>query len=165
MRRLLPLLFPLLLLGACGFHLRGSLPRAEADSVSSVYINERRAGDVAREVRAQLRAAEVTVAAAADTAEYILTLDNARVDRNVLSVSAQTGKAEEYQLLLTLRMSVRRGEATLVDNELVEVARDYTFDEDAVLGKYSEEQVLEEEMTRRAADRIIRRLNAAARNE
>jgi len=171
MRRLFPLLLPLLLLSACGFHLRGSRPQAEVDSVSSVYIRAERAADLAREVTAQLKDADIEVVADPDKAEYLLTLSNSRVERNVLSVNAQTGKAEEYQLLLTVKMSVARmsevhaGGEPLVADEAVQVERDYTFDEDAVLGKYSEEQVLEEEMTQLAANRIIRRLNAAARND
>lgn len=154
----------LLLMTACGFHLRGSRPQADVDALTSVYIEPgpSRATDLIRELKGQLKSADVRVASQSEEAEYRLTLSQVRVDRNVLSVSAQTGKAEEYELRMTLRMSVSRNEETLVDNELIEVARDYTFDEDAVLGKFSEEQVLEEEMTRLAVERIVRRLNAVA---
>ncbi len=167
MRRILLLLVPLLLITtACGFHLRGSRPQAEVDAVTSVQIVSKRAADVSKEVTGQLQQADIEIVEEEGTAEYLLTLANERVERNVLSVSAETGKAEEYQLLLTVYMSLERpGEETLLQDELIEVSRDYTFDEDAVLGKFSEEQVLREEMIQRAASQIILRLNAAARND
>lgn len=160
------LFIPLLLLTtACGFHLRGSQPRAEVDAVSSLYIRASRAGDIAGEVTSRLKQAGITITSETGQAEYTLTLANERFDRDVLSVSAQTGKAEEYRVILTVRMSVtHRDDGLLLDNDNVEVMRDYTFDEDAVLGKFSEEQVLREEMTRRAASQVVSRLNATARN-
>lgn len=159
---LIPLLF---LTAACGFHLRGSQPQAEVDAISSIYIRANRAGDIAREVTARLEQAGITILPEAEQAEYQLTLANERFERDVLSVSAQTGKAEEYRLILTVHMSVTHSDdGLLLDNETVEVSRDYTFDEDAVLGTFSEEQVLREEMTRRVTSQIVSRLNATARN-
>lgn len=160
------LLIPLLLLTtACGFHLRGSQPQAEVDAVSSIYIRASGAGDIAGEVTAQLEQAGITIMPEAKQAEYLLNLANERFERDVLSVSARTGKAEEYRLILSVRMSVSHSDdGLLLDNDTVEVARDYTFDEDAVLGTFSEEQVLRDEMTRRVASQVVRRLNATARN-
>ena len=38
--------------------------------------------------------------------------------------------------------------------------RDFTFDEDAVLGKFSEEELLHKELIRTAANQVLRRLQA-----
>lgn len=153
----------LLLMTACGFHLRGSTPQAEVDAVTSVYVDG--ASDLAREVKAQLQSAGIAVAAEAGKAEYRLSMAEPQIERNVLSVSAETGKVEEYELRMALHLSVSRNGEPLLENELIEAARDYTFEEDAVLGKSSEEEVLREEMNRLVAERIIRRLNAAAKND
>lgn len=160
------ILIPLLLLTtACGFHLRGSQPQAEVDAISSIHIRASRTGDIAKEVTARLEQAGIAIMPEAEQAEYLLTLANESVERDVLSVSAQTGKAEEYRLILTVQMSVSHSDdGLLLDGDTVEVFRDYTFDEDAVLGAFSEEQVLREEMTRRVASQVISRLNATARN-
>jgi outer membrane lipopolysaccharide assembly protein LptE/RlpB len=49
----------------------------------------------------------------------------------------------------------------LILGEQIRVVRDYTFDENAVLGKFAEEQVLREELTNQAATEVLLRLNAA----
>jgi LPS-assembly lipoprotein len=92
-----------------------------------------------------------------------LTIEHEAYERSVLSVSPRTGKAEEFQLTLTARMSLARADGTtLVNNELIAVSRDYLFDEDALLGKASEEDVLKSNLRRQAAASIIRRVYAAA---
>jgi outer membrane lipopolysaccharide assembly protein LptE/RlpB len=52
-----------------------------------------------------------------------------------------------------------KGVELLLDEE-IRLVRDYTFDEDAVLGKFAEEDVLRKELSREAAEEISRRLNA-----
>ena len=44
------------------------------------------------------------------------------------------------------------------------ISSDFTFDENAVLGKFSEEAVLQEDLIRSAANQILRRLQALLRN-
>ncbi len=115
------LLIPILVItSACGFHLRGSQPQAQVEDIDSLYIRTSRAGNVGREVSAQLGQSGITIRSGADEAEYRLTLANERFDRDVLSVSAQTGKAEEYRLYLTIQMSVSHSDdGLLLNNETV----------------------------------------------
>jgi len=168
MIRISRLLVPLLLLiTACGFHLRGSLPqtRFEGNAISSIFVRASGSGNVANEVAARLKQAGVAVLPESGQAEYRLALANERLERDVISVSAETGKVEEYRLILSVRMSVsHRDDGLLLEGDTVEAARDYTFDEEAVLGAFSEEQVLREEMTRRLAAQVVSRLNATVRN-
>ena len=158
------LLLALLTLSACGFHLRGSQVATSA-SYSRLYIDSVAASNITAEVKSQLGTADKTITATAGEAEYTLRLENESVQRSVLTVSAVTGKVEEYQISVSVRMSVydEKGEP-LLDNEGIRVIRDYTFDEDAVLGKFTEEEVLKEELTQRAASQIIRRLEAVTKN-
>ncbi|MBF8270045.1 MAG: hypothetical protein HW386_1754 [Gammaproteobacteria bacterium] len=141
----------------CGFQLRGSQSLTTAH-ISSLSLHSTTADDLAREVKSQLQLAGVAVNTGAD---YTLSLENEIYDRAVLSVSPQTGKAEEFQLTMTARISLARaGNADLISNELISVSHDYLFDEDALLGKASEENALKANLRRQAAADIIRRVHA-----
>lgn len=145
----------------CGFQMRGTRSSAVAN-LDRLNLRSVAAAELTREVRSQLQLAGVAVSSEAD---YTLTLANETYRRSILSVSPKTGKAEEFQLILSARMSVsKKGTQDLISNEAVTASRDYLFDEDALLGKASEEKVLKENLRRQAAASIIRRLNATINN-
>ena len=148
-------------LTACGFQMRG-IQSPTVARFTSLNLRSVAAGELAREVKSQLQLAGIAVSSESD---YTLTLANETYKRSILSVSPKTGKAEEFQLLLSARMSVsKKGERDLISNEPVTASRDYLFDEDALLGKASEEKVLKENLRQQAAASIIRRLNATVNN-
>jgi outer membrane lipopolysaccharide assembly protein LptE/RlpB len=148
-------------LAACGFHLRGSGAEFAGIEGGRIFLNQARAPTVSAQVRSQLDLAGAKLTATASEAEYRVLISNERLLREVLSVSPQTGKAEEYQLLLRVFLSVSTSAGeTLVDQQQISLSRDFTYDADAALGKYSEEELLRQEMTREAADQILRRLGA-----
>jgi len=158
--RLTLLLFSLLLLAACGFHLRGYHRPAHV-AAASVYLETADNGYIAQSVRDQLRSGDTQVVKKADDAQYVLRLTKQKLDRRVLSVSPKTGKAEEYELTLSTLMTViGPGGEILADKEPVHATRDYTFDAGAVLGKSSEEEVLQQDLADQIADDILNRLDA-----
>lgn len=158
--RLVPLLIPLLLLAACGFHLRGYHRPAHV-TAASVYLDTADNGYIVQSVRDQLRAGDTRVAKTAAEAQYVLRLSRQKLDRRVLSVSPKTGKAEEYQITLSTLMTITGpGGEILADREPVHATRDYTFDAGAVLGKSSEEEVLQQDLADQIADDILSRLQA-----
>ena len=70
---------------------------------------------------------------------------------------------EEYQIVFTLRVSISRADGELlVDNQALRVFRDYTFDEEAALGKFIEEEGLRTELIKQVVDQIIRQLSTVA---
>ena len=149
-----------LILSACGFHLRGSQTAASAD-FSNIYIRSVGANKLTAEVKSQLQIAGVNTSQSSEGAEYILTLAKESIQRSVLSVSAETGKVEEYQLELRAKMSVSKaGGETLLLNEPLHEPRDFVFDAEAVLGKFTEEKVIREELIRQAALQVIRTINS-----
>lgn len=158
LRHSLILLF-LASLCACGFELRGS--NLEPLKQSSLYVNSSGANMLAREIKEQLQFAEVPIARTAKDADYILDISNEQVERKVLSVSGETGKVEEYEILYRAFFSVRGPDGkTLVKLEPIMAQRDYVFVDDAVLGKSDEENKLHEEMRRQSAAGVLRRLRA-----
>jgi LPS-assembly lipoprotein len=159
------LLLLLLMVSACGFHLRGSGPAVQSD-ITSVLLTESAASAVSNEVRAQLQMAGTAVSTGStDKAEFSLHLSDQSIQRSILSINPATGKVDEYQLTFTVTMAISDPDQNeVLTNQVIRLVRDFAFDEDAVLGSVSEQRVLEEEMTRQAATQIIRRLNAVSRN-
>lgn len=159
MKARLILICLLLLTTACGFHLRGS-QLAELD-INNIYINQSSAPKLAKEVKSQLAGAGVTLSDSNQGATYIVTLKEERFDKSILSVSAATGKVEEYELVYSAKFdAVHADGRKIIENDPVSLARDFTFDENAVLSKFSEESLLQDDLVRRSASRVLRRLQA-----
>ena len=152
------------MLTACGFHLRGSDPEKSIDA-ESVYIDAGRRSEIAPVLADRFETMNVRLAGKAEDAQYVLILRGEKFARDTLSVAADTGKVEEFELLLSVEVSVLQSgqETPLLEDEEVEVRRDITFDEDEVIGKFSEEEILREELTRDAANRVQSLFNAALR--
>lgn len=152
-------LFVIILTQGCGYHLRGQSPQVKARSGYAIHISAA-ASRLADAVRAQLAGSDVTVEDGREGTDYTLTLHGEEFERQVLSVSPETGKVEEYQVVFTGRISISKaGGEDLVTNQVIRASGDYAFDEDAALGKFAEEETIREELINQAAAQIIRRLN------
>ncbi|MCY3751494.1 MAG: LPS assembly lipoprotein LptE [Gammaproteobacteria bacterium] len=140
------------LVHGCGYHLRGQSPQVKAEGGYSIHVSAA-AGPLADAVRSQLAITGVRVTDGIKGAGYVLTMSGGTFERQVVSVSPETGKVEEYLIVFTARISISEAGAT----DLVTA-----FDEDAALGKFSEEETIREELIEQAAAQIIRRLDTLA---
>ena len=168
---------------ACGFHLRGSQPGFGGGS-QAVYL---RAADAERVHRALLRQLGAAASLRRADADYEIAVSREQVRRNALSVSPATGKVEEFNVNYSCLFSVKKigkrkkdgnaekaekaeggkkktkvADTVLIDKQALSFSRDYTFDEDAVLSKFEEQRVIEEDLVDEAARAIIRRLRVVA---
>lgn len=145
-------------MSACGFHLRGSGSDGYS-AISSLYIVDSNASDIGENVRSQLSLSGTEITDTSSVAQYSLRLYDYNVNQSVLSVSALTGKVEEFQLSMSVRMTLSDSDNNdLLSNQLIRVTRDYAFDERTVLGSETERAQLIDEMSRQTASQIIRRL-------
>lgn len=144
-------------LSACGFQLRGTNLQGLEDT--KIYIQSSGANVLAAEVKKQLVDAGITPVSSLSDAEYVVNLSKESFNTKVLSVSPETGKAEEYQVSYSamLKISSKNGEAT---TETVSATRDLTFDEGSVLGKVQEESILKKDIAKQVAASVLRRLRA-----
>jgi len=153
-------------LGGCGLHLRGSSADVVEFDTSRIFLEQARAQGVWIQLREILSASDTRLAAKRKEADYLIRVAGERITRDVLSVSPQTGKVEEFQLNYLVLLTVQRTRgAALLDNVPITLQRDFTFDQDAVLGNFSEEETLREELTREAAEQVIRRSSTAIRQD
>nr|VFK21213.1 MAG: LPS-assembly lipoprotein [Candidatus Kentron sp. LPFa] len=145
------------LLAGCGFHLRGDfvLP----DSISSLHIQA--PAHLANELVILLESSGIIVASVAKDADAILRVEQESYDKRTLSVDSDSGKEREHELAYTISYRVLKADGKeLMPRQTINLARDYVFDESAVLGTSQEESILRQEMRQDAARQILRRLAA-----
>lgn len=158
MRFILPLLA--LLLGACGFHLRGqstfSLP------FQTLYV--RSASDYAPfivELKRAIETSGVQLTDSPEQAQLTLHIVSEITDKQILSLSG-SGRVREYRLQyrVSLRVYDHKQQDWLAPEEIT-LRRDYSYDDVQVLAKEQEEAMLYQNMRGDAVQQILRRLNHA----
>jgi len=147
-----------LVLCACGFRLAGSgvLPGVLARpylSVKDPYT------DFAREFEHQLTSygAEVLDARNGSTATIDVTRDF--VEQRTLSVSSRNIPTE-YELIYTVIFAVRGADKELLAPQTISVSRDFSFQEDELLAKQRESDILRRQMARDLVAISMRRLTS-----
>ncbi|WKB50967.1 LPS assembly lipoprotein LptE [Eleftheria terrae] len=146
-----------LLLGGCGFKLRG----APTFAFRSIQLGVAPRSELSLELRRQLAAApDLRVVEAAKDAEVVLDVLD---DSIVRSVSANTaaGQVREITLRSRVRFRVRTPSGReLIPDTTLELGQPLSYNESAALGKESEEAELVREMRRDITTQMLRRLAA-----
>ena len=149
---------------ACGFHLRGQLELPAAMAATYIETNGVNA-DLVKRLRNSLKSNGAVVTANRTEATAVLRLLNDSYDRRVLSVGGGR-KIREIELHYAIRFELAEvGGDRLVAPQTVELFRDYTYDEDDILGKQGEEANIREDMIREAGDRVLRIIKAVLANQ
>jgi len=152
------LLLSAALLSACGFRPRGSVDLPA--NFRQVFVEA--PYQIADELEVFLDSGGASIAKSGADADAVIKVQSESFQERVVAVDANTGKAREYELLYTLDFSVRMKDGDmLVPTEPVAVRRVYIFDPNAVLGSSNNVEALHIDMRRDAAEKMIRRTEAA----
>lgn len=155
-------LLVVLLIGGCGFHLRGEAPQLDPDNIPSpLQVSGLGLDSALRSaVVAQLRQAGVTIATSAADAAATLHLREPLSGTRLLSVDGRN-KAVEYELAESVSMAlVSNNGGTLLEPRRISVTRIQYRPEDAILAGANEAELLRGDMRRDLANRILNRLAA-----
>jgi LPS-assembly lipoprotein len=158
MRRLAILaLLPLfLLLGACGWHIRGSeqLPA----SMSATYLESADLhSDFDRALRRSLDSAGAKLVGGKEAAAVVLRIRKDASGRRVLAVSARN-TPQEYEVYYSVEYSVEVGGKEVIPAQTLELVNDFSYNEAALLAKEREEAGLRAALARDLAGLVLRRL-------
>ncbi len=156
-----------LLLGACGFQLRGvgdnaaQLPE-EWKSMHMLTGNPN--GEFSREVKSRF-AAQGIEWTDRDSANYLLTLGPEQFSQRNLSLNSEA-RVAEFELTMRARFSVRQaGNAVVIDTTEVTTIRQMENDPRNVVGKSEEIRILKTEMRADLARQIMRRIGFFAASQ
>jgi len=147
-----------LLCGGCGFRLAGGepLPAVMAKPYLSVQDSYT---DFSREFERRLKGSGVQLQPRATDASATVEVTRDDVQRRVLSVSA-SNIPTEYELTYTVTIAVHAGGKEVLTPQTLSLSRDYSFDENTLLAKENEEDVLRVQMARDLAAIATRRLTS-----
>ncbi len=152
---------PLLLLGACGFRLRG-VPEF---AFGSLYIAAPAGSQLASELRQTLKAVGGTLMvlerpADLPQADAVLDLLSERQERSVVGLNASGGVRElELRLRVRFRLRNQQGRELIAPTEILQ-QREISYNETIALAKEAEEALLYRTMRTDLVQQLLRRLAA-----
>ena len=156
-RLLLAVIIAAVLTG-CGFHLRGTV--SGNLPYKTFYIALPDTSEVNVWLQRYIKASGNTeIVSDARNAEAIFQQVDDRRDKTILSVNAQ-GRVREYRLIrnYTFRVVNAKGQVLIAPNE-INLIRDITYNDSAVLAKDLEEAMLWRDMNTDLVNQIMRRLS------
>jgi LPS-assembly lipoprotein len=144
------------LVSGCGFRLQGTARLPEV--MAATYVDsDDRYSDFDRALRDSLAASGVRITSSRSDATAVVQIHQDESGQRVLSVSA-SNTPQEYEVFYAVEYSVAGRDGELIAPQTLELTRDYSFDQTAVLAKQREEAILREALARELARLIIRRL-------
>jgi LPS-assembly lipoprotein len=144
-----------LTLAACGFQLRG----ATELSFKTLHIQGSKLS-ISRELQQSFKANGIQVVESAEDAQLLLELVNEINEKRILSLSGG-GLVREFELNYSVNFRTREpANALWGPVQTVQVRRDFSYNDNALLGKLDEEARLNTDMRKDAVREVLRRLTA-----
>jgi LPS-assembly lipoprotein len=145
-------------LSACGFRLAGSeqLPGVLARpylTLKDPYT------DFSREFERQLKSAGATMQSVRANSTAAIDVTKDLVEQRTLSVSA-TNIPTEYELTYTVTFAVQGTDKSLLAPQTISLSKDYSFQENVLLAKEHEADILRQQMARDLVAIAMRRLTS-----
>ncbi|MDJ0759803.1 MAG: LPS assembly lipoprotein LptE [Woeseiaceae bacterium] len=148
----------IVMLSGCGFALQGAYSLPPAMSTTYIDTNDRYSA-LYRALDDALTGSGVVVADSASADAATLTILAEQTGQRVLSVSARNVPTE-YEVFYTVEYSLSSDQESLLAPRTLTLTRDYTYDENRVLGKAAEEQLLRESIVEDLVRIIIKQIDA-----
>jgi len=149
-------------LTACGYHLRGSIALPEA--LKNLYLFGA-SSNLQSEMLVMVRGSKGKLASSPNDAGIVIKILKEDLRRRVLSIGS-TGKSSEVELDYYLRFQVYDNqEKPLMDEQTIELTREFFNDQTAVLAKDSEELIISKEIYKQAARMLMARAQIAIENQ
>ncbi|HZS81203.1 MAG TPA: LPS assembly lipoprotein LptE [Herbaspirillum sp.] len=159
-RQVLPrllVLLAVLMLSACGFHLRGSVNLP----FRTIYLGFAGDSSLGAELKRSLRTGGVKVVDQVAEAEAVMQVLADTREKKILSLGTN-GRVREYSLYQRFRFQIKdQAGKILVAPTDIALKRDVSYDASQELAKQSEETLLYRDMQSDLVQQILRRLSAA----
>jgi len=157
--RMLVLFLAALLLGGCGFQLRGEARLPAALDQTALLVPDDTSPFV-RELQLMLRANGVELSDQPGEGRASLRVFSERMRRETLTISGDA-RVREYVLIFEVDFSLTDPDGeVMIDRETQRLTRDYSFDEQEILAATREEEFLRDNLRKAMAARLLRRLEA-----
>jgi LPS-assembly lipoprotein len=156
------MILTVLLLSACGYHLRGAIDLPS--EMKSVYI-EGASTSLQEQFRKAFASSNVQMVTSRAAAGTIITVSNEENLKRALSLGA-SGYANQYSLEYRLNYEVTdKNNKQLVTSQPVDIKREYFNNQQLILGKDNEEIVIRNEMYQQAVRTIVNQVRFGLQNK
>lgn len=145
-------------ISACGFHLRGVADVPQWLSHVCI-ISKDGSHELLQTLQVELEGYKIALSHTPEQAKYWLIINNEVLQKQIISIGASTNP-RQYQLILSINytLQTRKGKM-LVASNTVKTTRQFTMNNDRILGSNDEERTLVSEMRHEAATQLIDRLS------
>ncbi|MDP3778325.1 LPS assembly lipoprotein LptE [Methylotenera sp.] len=144
-----------MLISACGFQLRGTAPL----SFTKLHLQGAELS-IKKDLKRALEVNGVKVVDQAEEAEMLLELVNETSEKRILSLSGG-GLVREFELYYSVNFRTRAQNNPLWGRtQTIQIRRDFSYNDNALLGKAEEEAGLNLDMRKESVRAIVRRLSA-----
>jgi LPS-assembly lipoprotein len=144
------------LLAGCGFHLQGATSMPPAMKVTYIDAEDERSTFLLTLERS-LKASGSTITPNRAEATAVVRIEHDETGQRVLSVSA-ANKPTEYEIFYTIKYSVTAEGKELLSTQTLTLTRDYSFDEETLLAKEQEEDILRQALANDLTGIVMSRL-------
>ncbi|PPD04412.1 MAG: hypothetical protein CTY29_05565 [Methylobacter sp.] len=151
-----------LLLTACGYHLRGSV-QGEAGGVGKLYLDNA-SNELIDQMNKSLKAGGSALVGSPSQADTTIQIIDEYLQRRALSTSAR-GKANEFELVYRVKFELfGSGRKSLGLQEPIEIRRTYFNDQLDIIAKDTEEILIRTEMYQQAVRTFLDRIRLMHRD-
>ena len=154
--KFLSLLFLTVILVSCGFTLRGNIELP--NNVKKISISSISFSPLVVSISDSLRNSNIQITNSKNKSLYRINIISENLKRRQLSINA-AGRVNEYEIIYDVSFQVSPP-SEKSDIETITLYRDYSFDENNIMGNVDREEYIKNEMIATAATLIYNRLSA-----
>ena len=146
------------LITSCGYSMRGSLNLPASLEKISVYSDSY--SDLVNSINSTLQNSGITVTSSNSKHLYRIVVISEELNRRQLSMNI-TGRVNEYELIYEVKYEINSPNEKNLSDSII-LYRDYSFDENNVMGNSDREDDIHKEMISTASTLIFNKLRAIA---
>lgn len=146
------------LITSCGYSMRGGLNLPASLEKISVYSDSY--SDLVNSINSTLQNSGITVTSSNSKHLYRIVVISEELNRRQLSMNI-TGRVNEYELIYEVKYEINSPNEKNLSDSII-LYRDYSFDENNVMGNSDREDDIHKEMISTASTLIFNKLRAVA---
>ena len=153
------LISALLILSSCGYSMRGSI--SIPSSIESVSVTSNGYSELVNILNSSLVSSNIETSISKSDDIYGIVILSESFDRRQLSINA-SGRVNEYELIYNVNFELRAPSKKSIKDRII-LYRDYSFDENNVMGNADREGDIKKEMMSVVSTLIFNKLIASAK--
>ena len=151
----------LLALSSCGYSMRGSVN--VPSSVKSVSVMSNYYSELVSIINLSLVSSNIGTSKSKDNNIHRIVILSEKFDRRQLSINI-SGRVNEYELIYTVNFELKAPGKDIVQDEII-LYRDYSFDENNIMGNSDREDYIKKGMMSTASTLIFNKLISSINNQ